>query len=82
MLRYTLSTLALGFVLASAACAADPAGDDTNNDEQVASSAAALRCKKSYVGHSANECALIRFVCAEGSTYFSDKHGCGCTTCP
>jgi hypothetical protein len=37
-----------------------------------------------YVGTSKNECARIRFVCAEGS-YFADACGCGCfveESCP
>lgn len=33
---------------------------------------------KTYVGESPEECALIFFVCAEGSEYFADDCGCGC----
>jgi hypothetical protein len=31
-----------------------------------------------YVGTSAEECSLIKFVCAVGTTYFSNACGCGC----
>ncbi len=33
---------------------------------------------KTYIGHSPDECARIRFVCPEGEEYFSDQKGCGC----
>lgn len=33
---------------------------------------------KTYVGTSPEQCTLIRFVCAEGKTYFSNDCGCGC----
>ncbi len=33
---------------------------------------------RSYVGESPEECAVIKFVCAEGSHYFADDCGCGC----
>ncbi len=33
---------------------------------------------KSYVGRSADECSLIRFVCEPGTEYFADECGCGC----
>lgn len=33
---------------------------------------------KHYVGTSTEECSLIRFICAEGQSYFSDACGCGC----
>jgi len=39
------------------------------------------KCKdtdtKTYVGHSADECAIIRFTC-DGGDYFADECGCGC----
>ena len=40
------------------------------------------KCKdtatQTYVGHSLDECASIRFVCDEGTQYFADDCGCGC----
>jgi hypothetical protein len=36
---------------------------------------------KTYVG-TTEECALIRFLCADGWTYFADDCGCGCETLP
>lgn len=33
---------------------------------------------RAYVGESVEECAVIKFVCAEGSHYFADDCGCGC----
>ena len=33
---------------------------------------------KTYIGHSPDECARIRFVCPEGEEYFSDAKRCGC----
>lgn len=33
---------------------------------------------KNYIGRSSDECAVIRFVCAEGWAYFADDCGCGC----
>jgi len=37
---------------------------------------------KTYIGHSPDECARIRFVCPEGQEYFSDDKGCGCEKKP
>jgi hypothetical protein len=31
-----------------------------------------------YVANSPEECAVIKFICAEGSSYFADDCGCGC----
>ena len=33
---------------------------------------------KDYVGESLEICAVINFLCPEGTEYFSDKCGCGC----
>jgi len=33
---------------------------------------------KSYVSRDTTECSRIRFVCAEGTSYFADDCGCGC----
>ncbi len=33
---------------------------------------------KNYIGHNADTCSKIRFVCAPGYVYFSDGNGCGC----
>jgi hypothetical protein len=33
---------------------------------------------KRYVGHSPDTCAIIKFGCEEGETYFGDDCGCGC----
>lgn len=33
---------------------------------------------RAYVGESVEECAVVKFVCAEGSHYFADDCGCGC----
>jgi hypothetical protein len=35
---------------------------------------------KNYVGKSLEECSRIKFMCVEGTTYFSDRCGCGCQT--
>jgi hypothetical protein len=35
-----------------------------------------------YFGHSAEECARIRFVCEEGFVPFFDDSGCGCEVAP
>lgn len=32
----------------------------------------------SYVGYSPSECAVIKFVCAANTTFFSNECGCGC----
>jgi hypothetical protein len=41
-----------------------------------------VRCHKTYISHDLNQCALIRYFCADGQHPFSDNNGCGCTTCP
>lgn len=33
---------------------------------------------KAYIGTSLEECAVIHFICSEGSHYFADDCGCGC----
>jgi hypothetical protein len=33
---------------------------------------------KTYVADSLEQCAVIHFICAEGSHYFADDCGCGC----
>lgn len=33
---------------------------------------------KTYVANSLEECAVIHFICSEGSHYFADDCGCGC----
>lgn len=33
---------------------------------------------RTYVADSTDKCAVIRFVCDEGETYFGDDTGCGC----
>ena len=33
---------------------------------------------KTYVADSPEECAVIHFICSEGSHYFADDCGCGC----
>jgi hypothetical protein len=35
---------------------------------------------KQYVARSTAECSTIRFICVEGTQYFSDQCGCGCET--
>jgi len=35
---------------------------------------------KRYVGESPDKCAVMRFVCEEGTEYFADDCGCGCVT--
>jgi Domain of unknown function (DUF6748) len=35
---------------------------------------------RTYIGHSADECAAIRFACDAGQQYFSNACGCGCET--
>ncbi|HEY6559177.1 MAG TPA: hypothetical protein VI072_17960 [Polyangiaceae bacterium] len=34
--------------------------------------------RKTYVGKSPKQCMVIKFVCALGTSYFSDRCGCGC----
>ena len=34
--------------------------------------------EKTYVADSPEECAVIHFICSEGSHYFADDCGCGC----
>lgn len=41
-----------------------------------------VHCRKSYISHDLNQCALIRYFCADGQYPFSDARGCGCSTCP
>jgi hypothetical protein len=39
------------------------------------------KCKdpdREYVSHDPNTCMLVKFMCAEGTTLFSDECGCGC----
>jgi hypothetical protein len=81
MRRVAMCLLGLGLLLPVVACgsdAAEPAGEDVASAE----SGLRVRCTRNYVGHSAAECAVIRFVCVEGQHYFSNKKGCGCTDCP
>lgn len=35
---------------------------------------------RTWVSKDPAQCALIKFMCAEGQQYFSDKCGCGCET--
>jgi len=34
--------------------------------------------KKNWVSKDPNQCMVIRFVCAEGQSYFANECGCGC----
>jgi hypothetical protein len=67
-----------------------PATPDVEGEDETAEQGDAVRggrtkkkCNdpaREYVAKSPEQCAAIRFYCAEGTEMFSDECGCGCTT--
>jgi hypothetical protein len=71
---------AAAVALGAVACGA-PDASVTDTEEGVKQ----LKCNDPslhYVGHSKQDCQVIRFLCPVNTTYFSNHCGCGCQDLP
>jgi hypothetical protein len=75
-MRILAAFLPMLALVASLACAKPPATPPDQGGGSTCDFTADP--DKSYIGHSPEQCATIRFVCEEGTEYFADECGCGC----